>query len=123
MIRLVVGVCSSSVLPVLSRTLDATPWFEQASKAELAQLKSERSRDVYGANIVWYSYEGERTMDIFGWLSQHHPSKESEEILNFSDEVGEPWQVELYDEDVQRYFQQKKTRVAAIKAVDKLMGL
>lgn len=123
MIRLVVGVCHSSMMPVLSHTLDATPWFEQASKADLAELKTERSKDVYGDNIVWYSYEGERTMDIFGWLSHHHPSKESQEILDFSDEVGEPWQVELYDEDVQRWLREKKTRLAALRAVDKLMGM
>ena len=123
MIRLLVGVCDDSVIPVLSRVLDATPWFEQASRAELAQLKTERSKDVYGDNIVWYSYEGERTKDIFGWLSQHHPSKESQEIWDFSDEVGEPWQVELNDDDVQRWLRAKKTRLAALRAVDKLMGM
>lgn len=96
---------------------DATPWLERASKRELAELRRERegeARDSF--------HGGERTDDIFGWMSENYPTPESREILRICDESGASWVADLNGEDFRRWDLHRRSVDAANQAVDHLLG-
>jgi len=101
---------------------DATPWFEQASKQQLRRLKPElQSGRDHGETYHFYS--GEQTDDIFGWMSEKMPDKNSSRLLLFCEKSDATWSVTVNADDVRSWELQQQATKVATGAVDKLLGL
>lgn len=89
---------------------DAQPWFDQANAAELVNLDSQGYNYSHAAD--W----------VFKWIATHTENPELKAALALATEKKLQIETHMDEEDVRRWRKEQKSKAAANKAVDVLLG-
>lgn len=96
-------------------TVDAQPWFEQASPRDLDMLAGERAPLDGGATA---HYTGVFTRSILDWLNTHYPTTETRLCTNGSGQVY----TELDGDSVDQWLHKHRMKSLAVNAVNTLLS-